>query len=224
MPLNESKGNMYPFVTHTWNPVKGRCPHDCPYCYMKRFKLAPVRFESKELKVDLGICNFIFVGSSCDMWANEIPPAWIEKTLEKCRKQANRYLFQSKNPIRFTHYLETNLVPDRSVFGTTIESDRDHFSGPETNIPPIDARVNGIIKTAEFGYPVTVTIEPIMDFDLNTLLELVNDIDPLWVTVGADSKGHNLPEPNPEKVRDLVNGLRRNFEVVVKDNLWRLMQ
>jgi DNA repair photolyase len=35
MPLNPSKGNMYPFVTHTWNPIRGKCPHDCSYCYMK---------------------------------------------------------------------------------------------------------------------------------------------------------------------------------------------
>ena len=28
--LNEQKGNMYGFVTHTWNPIKGKCFHcDC---------------------------------------------------------------------------------------------------------------------------------------------------------------------------------------------------
>ena len=27
---------MYPWVTHTWNPLAGRCKHDCNYCYMKR--------------------------------------------------------------------------------------------------------------------------------------------------------------------------------------------
>jgi hypothetical protein len=28
-------GNMYAFVTHTGNPIKELCPHDCSYCYMK---------------------------------------------------------------------------------------------------------------------------------------------------------------------------------------------
>ncbi len=37
MPLNETKGNMYGFVTHTWNPVKGICPHNCSYCYMRKW-------------------------------------------------------------------------------------------------------------------------------------------------------------------------------------------
>ena len=33
MSLNESKGNMYSWVTHTWNTIKGECPHGCTYCY-----------------------------------------------------------------------------------------------------------------------------------------------------------------------------------------------
>ena len=37
MALTKSRGNMYPFVTHTWNAIKGICFHDCPYCYMKKF-------------------------------------------------------------------------------------------------------------------------------------------------------------------------------------------
>jgi len=27
MTLNKQKGNMYGFVTHTWNVIKGKCPH-----------------------------------------------------------------------------------------------------------------------------------------------------------------------------------------------------
>ena len=29
MNLKESKGNMYEFITHTWNPMGGRCPASC---------------------------------------------------------------------------------------------------------------------------------------------------------------------------------------------------
>jgi DNA repair photolyase len=36
MPLNRAKGNMFDFISHTWNPIKGACFHDCEYCYMKR--------------------------------------------------------------------------------------------------------------------------------------------------------------------------------------------
>ena len=52
MALTKSRGNMYPFVTHTWNAIKGICFHDCPYCYMKKFDgLLPIRFDPKELEV-----------------------------------------------------------------------------------------------------------------------------------------------------------------------------
>lgn len=32
MPLNKAKGNMYEWVTHTWNPLAGECSHGCSYC------------------------------------------------------------------------------------------------------------------------------------------------------------------------------------------------
>ena len=73
---------MYPFVSHTWNVIRGKCPHECIYCYMKKFKVGELRFEEKELKTNLGKGNFIFVGSSIDMWAEQIPDEWIEKVLE----------------------------------------------------------------------------------------------------------------------------------------------
>ena len=50
------------------------CKHSCPYCFMKRNRpLSPLRLEQKELKVNLGEGNFIFVGSSTDEWAANVP-------------------------------------------------------------------------------------------------------------------------------------------------------
>ena len=64
MALNKSTGNMYAFVSHTYNPMKGECEHSCAYCFMRRkLLLPPLRLELKELKVNLGEGNFIFVGS-----------------------------------------------------------------------------------------------------------------------------------------------------------------
>ena len=56
MPLNKSTGNMYEFITLTWNTIKGECPHGCSYCYMKRWgKQPPLHFDEKELKTKLGL-------------------------------------------------------------------------------------------------------------------------------------------------------------------------
>jgi DNA repair photolyase len=74
MALNKSTGNMYAFVSHTYNPMKGECEHSCAYCFMRRkLLLPPLRLELKELKVNLGKGNFIFVGSSTDEWAANVP-------------------------------------------------------------------------------------------------------------------------------------------------------
>ena len=85
MPLNKSTGNMYKFITHTWNTVKGECPHGCSYCYIKHWGKQPLlHFDEKELKTDLGKGNFIFVGSSCDVFAKHIPYEWKIDTLNRC--------------------------------------------------------------------------------------------------------------------------------------------
>ena len=90
---------MYAFVSHTYNPMKGECEHSCSYCFMRRkLLLPPLRLELKELKVNLGEGNFIFVGSSTDEWAANVPSEWIEQILDYCDGFDNKYLFQSKNP------------------------------------------------------------------------------------------------------------------------------
>jgi len=212
--LNKQKGNMYPFVTHTWNTVKGRCSHDCNYCYMKRFKQNAIRFDEKELKTDLGRGNFIFVGSSNDMFARDIPDEWIDRTLKHCEQFDNTYLFQSKNPMRFHGY----CFPENTMLATTIETNRDYnFS----KAPHPHDRVIGLLNL--FDYERIVTIEPIMDFDAEILVPWINNLLPAWVVIGADSKGHNLPEPSASKIKTLIDALKRFTTVKLKRNLNRLL-
>ena len=121
MGLNKQKGNMYDFVTHTWNVFKGKCEFDCSYCYMKRFPQKELRFDESELKTDLGSGNTIFVGSSCDMFAPSVSQKEILMVLEHCcQYRENEYLFQSKNPARFLDPNISQWFPDNTIFGTTI--------------------------------------------------------------------------------------------------------
>lgn len=220
MPLNKSKGNMYPFVTHTWNAIKGKCPHDCSYCYMKRFgKQKPIRFTPGELKTDLGKGNFIFVGSSCDMWAEEIPEKWILDILELCNQFPNRYLFQSKNPMRM--FKMRWLMPFNGIFGTTIETNR--YYKQMGKAPCVQDRATFLAFMSNKYFKTMVTIEPIMDFDVNELVNLVALCNPEWVNIGADSQNSGLPEPNADKIDELIKNLRKaDTEVKIKDNLKRL--
>jgi DNA repair photolyase len=216
--LNKSNGNMYSWVTHTWNTIKGECPHGCTYCYMHRWgKQKPVRFDKKELNTDLGNGNFIFVGSSCDMWADSIPLEWIESTLEHCRKFDNMYLFQSKNPQRFYNF----QLPKRSRVCTTIETNRWYPKIMKNSPDPKDRALAmyDIVFCKTF-----VTIEPIMDFDFNEMVELIELCEPEQVNIGADSGKNNLLEPSKEKILDLISALERFTIIDKKTNLQRLLK
>jgi len=215
MGLNKQKGNMYPFVTHTWNPIRGKCPHDCSYCYMKVYPQKELRFVESEMETNLGEGNFIFVGSSTDMWASIVAYLWIDNTLRHCYYFHNRYLFQSKNPIRFTRF----QFPENTILGTTLESNRGYEE--VSKAPPPQARYEIMWN---LSYPCMVSIEPIMDFDLDTLVQWITDIKPEFISIGADSKGHKLPEPSPEKVQGLIEELRGITTIKIKDNLRRLLK
>lgn len=226
--LNKQKGDMYDFVTHTWNTVKGKCPHECSYCYMKNWgKQADLHFDEKELKTNLGEGNFIFVGSSCDMWAENIPAEWIHKTLAKIIKSddKNKYLFQSKNPKRFLDFFEKDykvFSRIKYVFGTTIESNHDY---PISTTPQMDKRATAIREMRELGFQTMITIEPILDFELNNLINLLRTANPFWINIGADSGRNNLPEPSKEKVLALIEGIKElKIEIKQKKNLGRLLR
>jgi DNA repair photolyase len=209
MALNESKGNMYEFVTHTWNTIKGICPHGCTYCYMNRWgKLNPVRFDEKEFKTDLGQGNFIFVGSSCDMFAKEIPGQWITKTLDYCSKFNNAYLFQTKNP----EAINDNYLPANSVVCTTIETNREYPDIMKKSPIPI-ARAEAMAYQIDSSIPKYVTIEPIMDFDIRLMVYWMQCIKPVQINIGADTGKNNLPEPSVVKIRELIAELEKITKV-----------
>lgn len=218
MGLNISKGNMYEFITHTWNVIKGQCYHDCSYCYMKRWgKLNPARFDEKELKTDLGVGNFIFVGSSCDMFAENIPNYWIAKILDYCDKFDNNYLFQTKNPKRLL-----NWYLDYSVICTTIESDI-FYPKFMVNSPTPHNRAKYMEILSDYVFKTYVTIEPIMDFNLQPLVDLIKKCNPEQVNIGADTGRNNLPEPSKEKILNLIDELSKFTVVHQKSNLKRLL-
>lgn len=211
---------MYTWITHTWNTIKGECPHGCTYCYMKRFgKQKPVRFDEKELNTDLGTGNFIFVGSSCDMFAEDILGKWIMDTLWKCRDFDNNYLFQSKNVQGLSEF--KGYFPEKTSVCTTIETNR-VYKNIMQNSPDPEQRSNFMYELRDFDK--FVTIEPIMDFDLNELVELIINCNPKQVNIGADSGNNDLPEPSKEKILALIDELKKFTVIDQKRNLARLLK
>lgn len=219
--MREQKGNMYEFVTHTWNAISGKCSFDCQYCYMKVWgEQKPIRLDKKQLKTDLGKDNYIFVGSSTDMFAPDIPHKWIKQVLEHCKKFENTYLFQSKNPKMFGTYM--NDFPEKTILCTTIETNRDISN--ISKAPSVKDRAGVMEIISKLGYfDTAITIEPILDFDVEEFADMIKKIKPKFVTIGADSKKHGLKEPTKEKVDALIKALSK-FDIKVKDNLGRLLK
>lgn len=226
MGLNKTSGNMYPFVTHTWNPIRGKCAYECKYCYVKSMRAAKYytgtpRLIEKKLKTNLGQDNIIFVGNMIDMFADNIPCEYIIRVLEHCKRFHNKCLFQTKNPRRFWDSSIFSSIPKGSVLGTTIETNR---IDKEISKAPTQ-----LDRTSYFDMPYNnfeqfVTIEPIMDFDLTRFITMIKTCDPNWVTIGADSKKHNLPEPLADKIYQLIFELKKFTRVIQKDNLKRLLK
>ena len=218
--MNKQRGNMYPFVTHTWNPVPG-CLHDCPYCYVKSLRgydRTP-RVSDRALRENLGQGNYIFVCSTGDLFGHWVPDAWILAVLDKCRGHENTYLFQTKNPSRFQTF--ARLFPVKSVLGTTIETNRELDIHGKVGVAPL--RSERMAAMAALQTDKMVSIEPIMDFDVDILLRWMKAIGPTFVSIGADSKGSHLPEPSAEKLAALISGLGKITEVRLKPNFTRLL-
>ena len=211
---------MYEFVSHTWNPIKGKCSHDCDYCYMKRWgRLPDLRLDEKEMKTDLGSGKFIFVGSSTDMFADNVPDEWIVKVLDYCYMFENKYLFQTKNPGRYLGFI--SHFPIKTVLGTTIETNRNYDI---SKAPKPSERISAMMDLHDYNFQRMITIEPILDFDLDGLIKMIKLADPHWVNIGADSQKSNLPEPPFKKVKALIYELNTFTKVRQKKNLNRLLQ
>lgn len=232
MALNKQKGNMYGFVTHTWNPIKGVCPHHCSYCYMKKFNGGLlITLNPNTINDNLGAVRYIFVGSSTDIFCQEVPAPWINRIINHIKKYPdNKYLFQTKNPLRFFDpYIDK--FPDNSTFCTTIETNREDLLKKYTCAPPLDNRIVGISKIN--SYPRMLTIEPIMDFDIDPMLDIINKIRPNYINIGADSGGNCLPEPDFQKTTEFISELNKmsrdrllwedGLTINLKNNLQRLL-
>ena len=219
MGLNISKGNMYEWVTHTWSPISG-CVHQCKYCYVRTYRTLTV--EPKINRNDfpnLGEGKTIFVGHMCDMFSWNVPIRWIEDVYNHCIKHPkNKYVFQTKNPGRLVQIFKT--LSNNFIIGTTIETDNANLVRKYSQAPLPKLRAEGLSLVTNEKF---LTIEPIMKFDIDGFIELFKIAKPNWINIGADSKGHNLPEPTITEIQSLVTELEiLGIQIRKKVNLQRL--
>ncbi len=225
--MNETKGDMYPWCDYTWNPLAGKCKHDCEYCYMKsppqswldKYKGKQRQYE-KEMGTDLykhGIGKTIFVCSGNDLFANSVDYFEIKGILNLCKDHPkNTYLFQTKNPKRIRERFAKWEFPEDYILGTTIES---NWSFNLSDAPEQWERMREMRMRSE---RTMISIEPILDFQVEVFTRWIDDIDPDFVSIGADSGNNSLPEPSSDKVRQLYDAIKDDREIKLKKNLKRI--
>ncbi len=207
----------------TWNPFTG-CYFNCCYCWARKLaetklkKSYPEGFTStthpdrftRRFKPN----DFVFVWSMGDI-AFAPPPVWRVVSEHVQKYPQTNFLLCTKSP----HVFSQSIAWPNLLFGSTIETNR-HY--PEiSKAPPVHERYKqmSLIYGRKF-----LSIEPIMDFDLNSFIQWVINIKPEIVEIGADNYHNNLPEPGPDKLAQFLVELRDYVPTVIeKPGLERLL-
>jgi protein gp37 len=224
------KNNMYDWITGTWNPLAGECPHKCVYCSTKSIPWKSVREKySGELRLDektmtknLGHGKAWFVCAQNDLFADLVPDTFIDQIFHRCFLYSeNQYVFQTKNPGRYLRLMSQGFCFPKGILGCTIESTslmRDIATAPDT--------YDRVVAMKQLRYRKFITIEPIINnFDVKVFAGWIKQINPEFVNIGADSKKHNLPEPSADKIKALIAEIQNaGIEIREKHNLERLLK
>jgi protein gp37 len=175
-----------------------------------------------EFGVKYGEGRIIFIENCNDLFAEAVPGTFISRVLAHCRAYPkNQYVIQTKNPIRVIDFID--FMPGRVLIGTTIESNR-HLAAMG-QAPAPRSRVDAMVRiSGSLSRQTFVTVEPILDFDAPILAHWIAEIQPEFVNIGADSKGHGLIEPSAATIREFLKALDGyGIPVREKHNLGRLL-
>lgn len=214
---------MYPFLSHnhkktgdTCNPLSGKCLHACPYCYVEVLKKmfpgvrakysGEPRIDNKQL-ADVSkftAKDFVFLCDCTDLLGHWVPTSFIRQIFMEAANSPAKFLTVTKNPHRYSHYIRetTDQIPKNITLGCTIESDRDYIVCGQPRL----LRLDYMKELSEVGYPVMISIEPIMDFSLD-FISKIGEVNPKFVAVGYDNYNNGLPEPSLTKTSFLMERL-----------------
>ena len=217
-----SKETSAEWFDKSWNPISGRCPNKCTdlqgeaYCYMWRKGGIADRFKKTH---DHPLClnettlrkvpksGRILVGSSTDMFCDEVSTNWLREVFYQVYKNEDKALFTflTKKPKRYKDLISQRfLMPLLAWYGTTY----DGTEGTKNNIAILKT-----MKDYDFKFNKFVSFEPLLANPFGIKLDGID-----WIIIGADSR-KGKPKP-PDKWADyLVHEAWRNMaKVFVKNN------
>lgn len=227
--MKEQKDRMYKGAK-TWGVFVG-CKFDCAYCVptfkrqAKRQKqncrechgFSPHFHEDRLARIPSA--DIIFIGGYGDI--SFCPPESTRRIIQAIKKHSVRCLhkafyLQSKRPEYFQQFL--GELPGNVILVTTLETNRDKGYEKVSKAPPPSERFRQFLA---LDYPrKVVTIEPVMDFDLDIFTDWIRRIKPecVWVGFNSHPKSVSLPEPSNEKLVALLDAIdAMGIEVRPKD-------
>lgn len=181
--------------------------HNCVKCGNYEPHFHPERLDAK--LPDTEGDQFIWPCSSGDI--SFAKKDWIEQILAKIREYPDiTFLFQSKNPKTFSLY----TFPENVLLGITLETNRDENYHRISKAPPPSRRYQDFLAV-DFPRKI-VTIEPILEFDLDIMVDWIRQLHPIRVYVGYDTKKTKLLEPERSKTEQLCTQMRSFTTVKLK--------
>jgi len=212
---------MFDSVTLTWNPLGGRCPFNCIYCWsmgekglVKRYKMKKYQGSPRLIEKEFKIFKedeFVFVQDMSDLFAEIVPKEYIERILEHIKKfPKTTFLLLTKNPERYWEF--EDRIPNNCICGVTVETNRDKGYRKISNAPLPTDRL-AAMRLLKDDVRKMISIEPIMDFDLDTFVNEIRAIDPSFVYTGYDNYNYGLPEPLLPKTIELIEQLEEFTKV-----------
>ena len=224
--MPKRKSRMFGFVTETWNPIVG-CSHNCVYCWARRQaqrqkKNCPKcgwftpHLHEERLNRKFKPNTLVFVCDMADMFCFKVHHYWIAEVLSVISKNPETTFFiETKNPRRLLYH----DLPKNVILSTTIETNKIFgqipFPWQYEEISQAEnpkARMFWFsFKRIKENYKTHISIEPILDFDLDHFVEWILDFNPSFgVSVGYDNYGCRLPEPPLAKTLQLIDELEKH--------------
>lgn len=203
----------------TWNCFIG-CLFECSYCNARKAALTRLKdspryrdgFNPHLVEQELGRRfqpgDFVFVAYMGDIsFASR--PVIVDLCARITEQPEVNFLFCSKEPLSYHHWHVD--WPPNLYLGATIETNRNYG----LSRAPCPLRRYTAMRSLALPKKF-ISIEPVCDFDLDTMLSWMTQINPEIIEVGADNYHNNLPEPPWEKVVRLLDSLKSICPTVVE--------